>query len=217
MMMPKTRFSDTPMNATTGQELKQQPDTTSVPLSFAIRDETDDDASQITELTIAAFKSLEISNHTEQFIIDALRSANALTVSLVATVNGRVVGHIAFSPVTISDGTQNWYGLGPLSVLPELQRRGIGGALILEGMSRLRKLGAGGCCLVGHPEYYTRFGFKNTPGLLLEGVPVEVFFAQTFGDHTPQGRVDFHSAFRADNPGMLPATDEAHQPDMQQR
>jgi putative acetyltransferase len=87
-------------------------------------------------VTIAAFKTLEISNHTEQFIIEALRAAKALTVSLVAEMDVRVIGHIAFSPVTISDGTPNWYGLGPVSVLPEHQRKGIGNALIKEGCMR---------------------------------------------------------------------------------
>ena len=62
----------------------------------------------------------------EQFVIEALRAAQDLTVSLVAEVDGRVIGHIAFSPVTISDGAQDWYGLGPASVLPEYQRQGIG-------------------------------------------------------------------------------------------
>ena len=79
--------------------------------------------------------SAEISNHTEQFIIEALRSARALTVSLVAEVDGIVVGHIAFSPVTMSDGTSAWYGLGPVSVHPEYQRNGIGKALIQEGLA----------------------------------------------------------------------------------
>jgi len=116
-----------------------------------IRSETSADVSAIAEVTAAAFKTLAISNHTEQFIIAALRAAKALTVSLVAEVDGRVVGHIAFSPVTISDGSPNWYGLGPVPVLPACQRRGIGGALIQEGISRLKGLGARGCCLVGHP------------------------------------------------------------------
>ena len=115
---------------------------------IVIRDETKADVAVITEVTVAAFATLEISNHTEQFIIQALRSARALTLSLVAEVDGRVVGHIAFSPVAISDGTKNWYGLGPLSVLPEYQRRGIGKALMQEGLSRLKKLRAKGCCLV---------------------------------------------------------------------
>jgi putative acetyltransferase len=97
-----------------------------------IRKETTSDIEAITQVTIAAFRTLSISNHTEQFIIKALRAAGALTLSLVAEIDGRVIGHIAFSLVTISDGTRNWYGLGPLSVLPEHQRKGIGKALIQE-------------------------------------------------------------------------------------
>ena len=166
--------------------------------TIIIRNETDADVSAITEVTVAAFMTLEISNHTEQFIIEALRAAKALTLSLVAEEDGRVVGHIAFSPVTISDGTMNWYGLGPVSVLPEYQRKGIGKALIEEGLSRLKALNAQGCCLVGHPDYYRRFGFRNMPGLVHEGVPQEVFFALSFDEHTPQGTVIFHEGFKAD-------------------
>ena len=104
---------------------------------FSIRSETDADIDVITRVTVAAFKTLEVSNQTEHFIIQVLRSENALTISLVAESNDRVVGHIAFSPVTISDGIQNWYGLGPVSVLPEYQRKGIGKSLVQGGLSRL--------------------------------------------------------------------------------
>lgn len=162
-----------------------------------VRDETKEDGGAITEVTVAAFATLEISGHTEQFIIQALRSAGALTVSLVAEVDGRVVGHIAFSPVTISDGTPDWYGLGPVSVLPEYQRRGIGTALIREGLSRLKKLGAKGCCLVGHPQYYRQFDFETVDGLAHEGVRQEAFFALSFDGHFPQGDVTFHEGFKA--------------------
>jgi putative acetyltransferase len=163
-----------------------------------IRDETNADISTITEVTVAAFETLEISNHTEQFIIAALRAAKALTVSLVAEVTGRVAGHIAFSPVSVSDGTKNWYGLGPVSVLPAYQRQGIGKALIREGLSRLKNLNAQGCCLVGHPDYYRKLGFKNMAGLVYEGVPQEVFLALSFDGHVPQGTVTFHEGFTAD-------------------
>jgi putative acetyltransferase len=162
-----------------------------------IRDETDADVSAITEVTIAAFKTLEISHQTEHYIIEALRAAKALTVSLIADLDGRVIGHIAFSPVTMSDGSRNWYGLGPVSIWPDLQRQGIGKALISEGLSRLKALDAQGCCLVGHPGYYKRFGFENVPGLVHEGVPPEVFFALSFGGHMPQGHVSFHEALGA--------------------
>ena len=165
---------------------------------IVIRSETQDDVRAITEVTVAAFNTLEISDHTEQFIIEALRAAEALTVSLVAEMDGRVIGHVAFSPVTMSDGTPDWYGLGPVSVLPEHQRKGIGKALIDEGLSRLKDLNAHGCCLVGHPGYYGRFGFTNVSGLVYEGVPPEAFFALSFDGHTPQGTVAFHEGFGAD-------------------
>ena len=164
---------------------------------IVIRDEAHNDICAITEVTIAAFETLEISNHTEQFIVAALRAAKVLAVSLVAEMDGRVIGHIAFSPVAISDGTANWYGLGPVSVLPACQRQGIGKALIRAGLSRLKDMHAQGCCLVGHPDYYIKFGFTNLPGLVYEGVPQEVFFALPFDGPIPQGSVVFHEAFKA--------------------
>jgi putative acetyltransferase len=162
-----------------------------------IRSETSGDIEAIGEVTVAAFQALEISQHTEQFIVEALRAAGALTVSLVADVDGRVVGHAAFSPVAISDGTPGWYGLGPVSVLPQYQRQGIGKALIREGLSRLKGMGARGCCLVGHPAYYRKLGFENPPGLVIEGVPPEVFLALSFDGKTPRGTVTFHEAFKS--------------------
>ena len=162
-----------------------------------IRKETASDVEAIRAVTKAAFKTLAISSHTEQFIINALRAANALTLSLVAEVDGRVVGHIAFSPVTISDGTIGWYGLGPVSVMPEFQNQGIGKSLIKEGLSLLKKLGAQGCALVGHPAYYKRLGFQNVPGLVHEGVPQEVFLALPFTERVPKGIIVFHEGFMA--------------------
>ncbi len=113
-------------------------------------------------------------------------------------MGGCVIGHIAFSPITISDNTTNWYGLGPISVLPGHQRKGIGKSLIKEGLSRLKNLNAQGCCVVGHPDYYKKFDFKNISGLVLEGVPEEVFLSLPFSEHIPQGSVTFHEGFKAD-------------------
>jgi len=126
-----------------------------------------------------------------------LRTAGALTVSLVAEIGGRVVGHIAFSPVTISDGSDGWYGVGPLSVLPEFQMRGIGKSLVYRGLSSLTALGAKGCVLVGDPRYYERFGFRNIPDLVLDGVPQENFVALPFGSKPARGTVIFHQGFSA--------------------
>jgi len=162
-----------------------------------IRPETDADMEAIAEVTKAAFENHPISQQTEHFIIAALRAANVLTISLVAEVDGRVVGHVALSPITISDGSEDWYGLGPISVLPEYQRRGIGKALMHEGLSRLKALGAKGCALVGDPDYYERFGFRSVPELTHEGVPQRNLLVLPFGESRPQGIVEFHPGFLA--------------------
>ncbi len=163
-----------------------------------IRDETDTDRKAIAEVTKSAFETVDVSNQTEHYIIEALRSSGALAISLVAELDGRLVGHIAFSPVTISNGAPLWFGLGPVSVLPAYQRQGVGTALIREGLSRLKQRNAAGCCLVGHPEYYRRFGFERPTGLCVEGVSPEVFFALSFEGGLPQGTVAFHEGFKAD-------------------
>jgi putative acetyltransferase len=162
---------------------------------IVIRDETHADADVIGEVTEAAFRDLVVSDHTEQLIVAALRAAGVLTISMVAERDDQVVGHIAFSPVATSDRATGWYGLGPVSVLPHLHRRGIGTALIEAGLARLREMGAAGCCLVGHPDYYQRFGFRHTHGFGVEGVPAGVFFALPFAGPIPQGQVTFHEAF----------------------
>ncbi|MGB5422421.1 MAG: N-acetyltransferase [Desulfobacterales bacterium] len=163
-----------------------------------IRNELESDFEAISAVTKAAFENHPHSKHTEQFIVNALRAANALTVSLVAEIGGKVVGHIAFSPVTISDGSQNWYGLGPVSVLPKFQKQGIGKSLIHEGLSMLKALEAKGCVLVGDPNYYERFGYKKLPDLTLDGVPPEYFLALAFEKNEARGGVVFHQGFAAD-------------------
>lgn len=170
---------------------------TSLDHALTIRDETPSDAEAIARVTTAAFADHPFSRQTEAFIVRALRDAGALSLSLVAELDGRVVGHAAFSPVTIEDGTADWYGLGPISVDPPLQRRGIGGALLRAGLERLRGRGARGFALVGDPGYYRRFGFRNEPGLVHEGVPPEVFLVLPLADPVPRGRVVFRPGFGA--------------------
>jgi putative acetyltransferase len=162
-----------------------------------IRNEKATDIAAITEVTIAAFKNHPISNQTEQFIIHALRAADALTVSLVAEIDGQVIGHIAFSPVSVSNGATDWYGLGPVSVLPDHQRQGISKALINEGLFMLKRIGGQGCALVGPPDFYKRFGFKNYPELVHEGIPQEVFLVLPFTEKMPKGIFVFHEGFLA--------------------
>lgn len=166
-------------------------------MDIIIRDETDSDIDAITLVTRAAFADHPFINQTEEFIIHALRRDGALSVSLVAEAGGRVVGHVALSPVTVSDGSPEWYGLGPVSVLPDVQRRGIGKFLMREVMARLAALDTAGCMLVGDPGYYEQFGFDNVPELVLEGVTKENFLVLPIRDNVASGTVVFHKGFAA--------------------
>lgn len=166
-------------------------------MKLTIRTEAASDADEISRVTKAAFADCPHGNHTEQFIVTALRKAHALSVSLVAEVAGKVVGHVALSPVTVSDGTAGWYGLGPISVLPELQRRGIGLSLMREALAALKALDARGCILVGDPAYYERFGFRPLPESLIDGVPAPYVLLLPLAPGSLTGRVTFHPAFTA--------------------
>ena len=164
-------------------------------MNIKIRKEVTSDIADIEALTTAAFLNAPHTSHTEQFIVNALRNSGNLTVSLVAEANGQIVGHVAISPVSISDGSQGWYGLGPISVAPEHQGIGIGSQLMKEALATLRELGASGCVLVGEPKYYKRFGFKAEPNLVLPDVLPEYFQAISFGAQIPSGVVSFHESF----------------------
>ncbi|MDH0172074.1 N-acetyltransferase [Stenotrophomonas sp. GD04145] len=168
-------------------------------MSFLIRPETPADVDGIHALTAAAFATAEHSSHTEQFIVDALRARGELSVSLLAVHEERLLGHVAVSPVSVSDGSSGWYGLGPISVLPERQGQGIGAALMRAAIEALRQQHARGCVLLGEPEYYGRFGFRAEPGLVLPGVPAEYFQALCLQPPLAQGEVRYSRAFEATN------------------
>lgn len=162
-----------------------------------IRKEVPADISAIEAVTVAAFRSAEHSSGTEQHIVAALRDAGQLVVSLVAEDDGEVVGHVAASPVSISDGTANWYGLGPVSVVPERQDQGLGGLLVTSALRELRTLGAAGCVVLGEPSYYARFGFRPDPDLVLPGVPPQYFQLIALEGAAPCGQVAYHASFEA--------------------
>lgn len=163
--------------------------------SLVIRPEKTEDRGAIRDVTFEAFKSMPFANGDEPEVIDRLRVANALIVSLVAELDDGIVGHIAFSPATAADGSGPWYALGPVSVLPSWQRQGIGSELIHEGLGELEHVGAIGCILTGNPDYYTRFGFKSSPGLAPDNEPAEYFMVKFLGTGLPEGRFRFHDAF----------------------
>jgi putative acetyltransferase len=167
------------------------------PPMISIRSERGEDHDAIFALTRKAFEQHEYSSHAEQFVIEELRRAGALSVSLVAQMEGTLVGHVAFSPVRISDGSDAWYGLGPLSVLPTFQRKGIGTALVQAGLAALRAGEARGCVVLGEPGYYQRFGFRSDPRLMLQGMPPDYFMILSFDADPPTGAVTYHEAFSA--------------------
>lgn len=164
-------------------------------MTLTIRPEAAADIPRIESLTIAAFRDAVTGNHNEQEIIAALRAAGALTRSLVAELDGRIVGHIALSPVTLSDNTPGWYGLGPLAVEPACQGQGIGSALVRAALEELHALDAAGCVLAGEPAFYSRFGFRPDPALHLDGVPAAYFLTLHLTRHHPAGAVSYHPAF----------------------
>ena len=166
-------------------------------MTIQLRHETPADSAAIETVTTAAFLHAPHSSHTEQFIVNALRAAGALVLSLVALDDGDVVGHAAISPVTLSGGEALWYGLGPVSVLPDYQSRGIGSQLIRRLLRELEAGGAAGCVVLGEPDYYGRFGFRHEPRLALPGVPPAYFQAIAFSGEVPAGQVAYHEAFAA--------------------
>lgn len=162
-----------------------------------VRNEVEADEASIEAVTAAAFHAAAHTSHTEQFIVRALRKSGRLAVSLVADDAGEVIGHVAVSPVTVSDGTRGWYGLGPISVVPGRQRQGIGTLLMEHVLAELNALGATGCVVLGEPSYYSRFGFAAEPQLVLPGVPAEYFQAICFTGRVPHAEVQYHESFDA--------------------
>ena len=160
----------------------------------AIRPERPGDAEAIRSVTEAAFRNAPHAGGTEPEIIDALRRGD-MTISLVAEMDRRIVGHAAFSPVCISDGSREWFGLGPVSVLPERQRQGIGTALIRRGLADLAARGGRGVVVLGDPEYYRRFGFEHDPGLTFPGSPARYFQRLVLAGEAPAGTVRYSPAF----------------------
>lgn len=164
-----------------------------------IRAERPGDEDAIRSITDQAFATAAHSSGTESRIVDALRQAGALTISLVAVADHatalQLIGHIALSPVSLSDGTDGWYGLGPVSVLPAQQQNGVGSALVRAALQNLRATGAAGCVLLGDPGYYARFGFRAIDSLVLPGVPAKYFQAISFSTTTPTATVSYHAAF----------------------
>jgi putative acetyltransferase len=167
-----------------------------IALMFLIRPEEPADVAAIRGLIADAFRDHPHSNQTEHLVVDALREAGALMISFVA-IDKEMIGCVAFSPVTIDGAGCGWIGLGPVAVRADRRHRGVGEALILEGLEYAeRELDAQGCVVLGDPGYYEKYGFETNTGLILDGVPPEYFQALPFGGRTtPSGKVAYHAAF----------------------
>ncbi len=163
--------------------------------SLTIRRENPDDCDAIYSITREAFLNMPYADGDEQDLVNLLRSSGSLSLSLVAIQNEKLVGHIAFSPAVNSDRSGPWYAIGPVSVLPDKQRQGIGVALIVEGLKQIKDLGAIGCILTGNPDYYQRFGFTLSPDNVPEEESEDHFMVNRFNEEKPGGIFQFDRAF----------------------
>lgn len=163
--------------------------------TMTTRPETAADVPRIAAIVDRAFAGHPHSHGTEAAIVRELRAAGALSVSLVAEIDGQVWGHVAASPVRIDGVAAPWFGLGPVAVEPACQRRGLGSRLITDCLAALRSRSAAGCVVFGSPAYYARFGFAPIEGLVVPGLPAEFFMAQSFDGSRPTGAVRYHPAF----------------------
>jgi predicted N-acetyltransferase YhbS len=164
---------------------------------FSVRNERPSDIGGINVITQEAFANQLFSNQAEHLIVQRLRKAEALTVSLVADSAGSVIGHVAASPVQIAGEFIGWFGVGPLSVALSYQRQGIGSALLRAALAELQANGAAGCVLLGDPAFYCRFGFVRNPKLFLPGASSDHFMSLAWITPIPSGEVAYHDAFNA--------------------
>jgi len=168
-----------------------------------LKNEQPEDIKRISQIQYTAFKDHPIhvagSEPVEHLIVERLRNANALTLSLLAEEEGKAVGHIAISPAVVGESSRGWYLLGPVGVCPEYQGKGIGSALIRETLFRMEDMSAEGVVLVGDPAFYKRFGFKNVPGITYEGIPAQFILTLPFTNRNTEGAIKAHKAFYPTN------------------
>lgn len=163
-----------------------------------IRTEKKKDWAHVHKVNASAFET-----PGEADLVDGLREQAQPIVSLVAKDDGTIVGHILFSPVSLPDHTNlNIMGLAPMAVTPEHQGRGIGSKLVQAGLKRCRQLNVGAVVVLGHPEYYPRFGFRPAKRFDIDceyDVPEEVFMLLELDPgylHGASGAIVYHAVFK---------------------
>jgi putative acetyltransferase len=164
-----------------------------------IRSETHADIDRIHEINSLAFET-----PAEAELVNNLRTVANPFLSLVAEQDGEVVGHILFTPVHLDEADElNLMGLAPMAVTPARQNRGIGSALVKAGLAHCRNVGAGAVVVLGHPDYYPRFGFHTAAGFGIRceyEVPDEAFMLCELQEDYLRGHsgtVRYHPAFNA--------------------
>ncbi|MBC8312346.1 MAG: N-acetyltransferase [Candidatus Marinimicrobia bacterium] len=142
-----------------------------------IRKETKNDHKEVFNVIEKAFKDVEFADNTEQFLVERLRKSDAFIpeLSMIAVIDGRIVGHILLTKLKIKNDTNEFdsLALAPVSVLPKFQRNGIGGKLIVESHKKAKELGYKSIVLLGHENYYPRFGYKQADTFGIE-LPFDV-------------------------------------------
>nr|WP_321456835.1 N-acetyltransferase [uncultured Cohaesibacter sp.] len=162
-----------------------------------IRKETAADFDAIMNVTLASAKQPQVGRQNGYFTLNALRRSGSITLSLVAEIDGTVVGHVAFCPVHVSGGEKGWYALGPISVLPECISQGIRKALIAEGIEILRSMHGKGVAIVGDRDYFMPLGFMDAPVTASRQQHITDFMVMPFEDRMPYGRFEFPEGFLA--------------------
>lgn len=164
---------------------------------MVVRPEQSADAPAVRRVHLAAFDT-----SVEADLVDALRINARPLVSLVAEQNGEIVGHILFSPVSLSGHPGlSLMGLAPMAVRPTQQRSGIGSALVRAGLQRCQQLGVGAIVVLGHPNYYPRFGFQQSAHFGIKSeydAPAEAFMVLELQHGylgARSGVIKFHPAF----------------------
>lgn len=165
-------------------------------MKVAIRPEQAGDERAIRALTDAAFHDMPHSDGDEGPLVEQLRADGDLVLSLVALNSDKaIVGHIAFSPVSIEHSDGPWFQLAPVSVIPLRQKTGIGSELIEKGLKEMRGAGARGIALVGNPDYYERFGFTREHTLTLSEAMDPYLQILQFEGEAPSGKLTLAPAF----------------------
>lgn len=170
---------------------------------LVIREEQETDHQVIRDITIAAFSSSEFGHNGEAELIDQIRNDCSVHLSLVAVLDSEVVGHVMFSPARMETAAESivGMGLGPISVLPNHQKAGVGSALLNAAFEQLAAVNCSFAVVLGHTEYYARFGFTQAEKLGIrhgfEGIPQDVFLIRKAETDTAihSGRVFYDIVF----------------------